>query len=148
MTIELELINKQVNDSLSIDCPEEQDENNEEKKKAEIYYFSASNYNKETMRFIDFIETECFERGNYNKNDIIYISQKYNLLLSRKVRWVVLNAEALVPYCDFEYRKDKNGTEYKWAPIDFVSNEDGFIIPETDDGNGGFLFVYYDGITK
>lgn len=143
MKTELELINKQVEGTLLIESLKEQSDTT-----TQIYYFSASNYNKSAMRFIDFIETECFERENYDKNNIVWIAQKYNLSLSRRVRWVTLKAEDVEPYCDFEHRKDKDGTEYRWAPIDFVSNEDGFIIPETDDGNGGFLFVYYDGITK
>jgi hypothetical protein len=83
-----------------------------------------------TYTFQEFIDTEVDERENYTHEEIDDWVKKYNISLTDECIWVTEDLESLEHY-DFD-------------PDDYsvYSDSEGFIISESDDGDGGYLFVF------
>lgn len=95
----------------------------------------------------DFRNREVVELENYYEEDIEQWKKKYNINDNTKVIWVTKKKEDAYSYSllsdeidDFDFSKvtDEEYTE----TLQTISAEEGFIIPETDDGDGGYLYVY------
>lgn len=128
-------IEKQVNASIEIESKEQAE------MLTNVHFFSNGDYNRKPMRFIDFIETEVFERENCDKELIIDIAKKYNLSLDSIMRWVAIRWQDAAKYND-NYGID-DITELIPGTISTVNKDEGFLIEELYDGDGGFPFVYY-----
>lgn len=98
------------------------------------------------MTINDFIDIEVDDRGNYDIDDVNEWINKYNIQPNTKIIWV-----ALEPYIAARYEMDVEDWDnaeniYNENPNDFnvkiIDSKDGFLIPETDDGDDGFIFVY------
>ena len=98
------------------------------------------------MRFKEFIDLEVNERKNYTRSEINNWMKKYNIDTSDWViwvspqKWVAWRYQELADYFDdTEYLKkqaEKHSDEiYKYT------TKEGYIIPESDDGDDGYLFV-------
>lgn len=94
----------------------------------------------------DFIEIEVEERDNYDLSDVDDWIKKYKITENDKLIWV-----ALKPHIAARYEMDSDDSEnaeevYNRNPSDFnvklIKSDDGFLIPETNDGDGGFIFVF------
>ena len=103
----------------------------------------SSNSAKGAFTFKEFVDVEIDERGNYGNLDIPAIKQKYGLTDSSKVLWVtpekwIANRYNLSSdeYDDAENIPEEDMSVYAYTP------EQGFIIPETNDGDEGYLFVF------
>ncbi len=108
----------------------------------EIYYTSTDPvFGKMTMK--QFIETEVMERGNYTTADVQDWMRKYNLSMNDLAVWVsplkwVANRYNLLAE---EWDKARFIPESEMNVYEIKGNE-GFIIPESDDGDEGYLFVF------
>lgn len=103
-----------------------------------MYYTSAL----KEFTFAEFVEREIDELENYPVSFSEEIKKKYSLSDTDKVIWVSPNPSIAWHYLlGASARWDTPASEIDFNRIQAFSNEDGFIIPETDDGDGGFLFV-------
>jgi len=91
-----------------------------------IKYYSSSNY---WFPFKELMEIED-ERGNYSLEEFKMWKKKYNVKNDDLVIWVT---------------PDKRQVKYyaKGGDIFTYNTNDGFIIPESDDGDDGFVMVKY-----
>jgi hypothetical protein len=104
-----------------------------------------------SYREIQAIETE---RGNYTEEDFDEWADKYAIKPSDEVIWVTPNpimayrylfpAEHWDTIVDLPLRKIKRWCTREFGDSDLyeVTSDEGFIIPESDDGEEGFIFVY------
>ena len=99
------------------------------------------------MTINDFIEIEVEDRENYDIDDVNEWIDKYNINPNTEMIWV-----AEEPYIAARYEmnaEDWDNAEqiYNENPNDFnveiINSNEGFLIPETDDGDGGFIFVFH-----
>lgn len=107
-----------------------------------VQYYTTSR----PMTINDFIEIEVEERENYDIDDVNEWIDKYNIKPNTRIIWV-----ALKPYIASRYEmsaEDWDNAEeiYNENPNDFnvkvINSMDGLLIPESDDGDEGFIFVY------
>jgi len=114
-----------------------------------IYY----NSHGETMLVSDFIEIEIEERDNYELDDVYEWMEKYDFDGSDYCIWVTKNKRDVYKYIlptDY-YDRIENGEDIQELMYEeFGANDvdifeypesSGTIIEETDDGDGGFLFI-------
>ncbi len=106
-----------------------------------VYYTTSS-----PMTIDEFIEIEVEERENYDIDDVNEWIVKYNIKPNTKIIWVALLPHIAARYeMGAEYWDDAEEI-YNENPYDFnvkiISPNDGFLIPESDDGDEGFIFVY------
>ncbi|MBU1067311.1 hypothetical protein KKE60_05960 [Patescibacteria group bacterium] len=87
----------------------------------------------------EFISTEARDRGNYSEQEVSGWMAKYGLTKRDKVIWVSPDKEIAEKYTlTAEQIAQGERSEVEVGKID---TSEGFIIPESDDGNGGFLFA-------
>ena len=84
-----------------------------------------------TMLFSEFIELEVDERENYEMSDVEEWMVKYKITTDSECIWVTEDKAVAKSY---HYTDGEEVVE--------IDSEKGFIIPETDDGDEGFLFIY------
>ncbi|MFX1453809.1 MAG: hypothetical protein ACFFDB_00405 [Promethearchaeota archaeon] len=95
-----------------------------------IYY----NTHGEFYSLKEFYEIEIKQRNNYSIEELLEWMIKYSLTPEARVIWVTPKIEVALSY--EPGIKKKNLIEY--------SSEDGNIIVESNDGNDGYLFYYYE----
>lgn len=109
---------------------------------AKVYYTSSDPvFDKITMG--QFIETEVEERGNYTHTEVKKWMGKYGLSMNDLAIWVsplkwVANRYTLLAQ---EWDKAKFIPESEMN-VSEIRSDEGFIIPESDDGEEGYLFVF------
>lgn len=102
------------------------------------------------MSWAEMISTEVEERGNYRKKEIKAWEKKYSIAPSDRVIWVTPSMQTVLTYiAKAEDREeilnldDSETTEYiiqnRLQPPQEYSDDEGFIIPESNDGNNGYL---------
>ena len=122
-------------------------ENNNE----ETYY----NSHGETMPFTEFIEIEVEERENYEMEEVDEWIEMYDIDIDSECIWVTKDKRNVYKYvltADYWDAIDNGDDIDDMLVKEFGSSDDttiyeytsdeGFIIEETDDGDGGFLFVF------
>lgn len=122
--------------------------------KSEAVYYNSHGV---PMTFSDFIYTEVEDKDNYKIEEIDVWKDKYKIKDDDLVIWVTPNKRVAQTYMapsylfdelidapsDFDAEqiiKNEMGMDAQTEPIAFKS-KDGFIIPESDDGDEGFLMV-------
>lgn len=114
---------------------------NENKNIPDKYYTTS-----DVMTIDDFIEIEVDERENYDIEDVNEWIEKYNIDSNSKIIWVALEPHIAARYQMLAEDWDNAEKIYKENPHDYdveiIDSNDGFLIPETDDGDLGFIFVY------
>jgi lipopolysaccharide assembly outer membrane protein LptD (OstA) len=98
--------------------------------KEELKYYNSHGY---TMTWKHMKELEVYERGNYKPEEVKQWEKKYNIKDTDKCIWVTKNKRDVKRYLEYDNDSSNN-------PISFERKQ-GFIIPESNDGDGGFLFV-------
>jgi len=93
-----------------------------------VYYNSHGH----TMLFSEFIELEVEDRENYEMSDIEEWMQKYNITMNSECIWVTEDKNIAKSY----HFNNEHDTVVE------IDSSLGFIIPESDDGDNGFLFIY------
>lgn len=101
------------------------------------------NSHGEAHNFSDFIKTEVKERENYDMKEVKKWKAEYGIKGDPKCIWVtadkwIANSYNL-PAGDYNKRYEVPEEEINVAEIDA---SEGFVIPETDDQDEGFLFIY------
>lgn len=95
------------------------------------------------VTFAEFIETEVEDRQNYTIQEIHNWRKKYNIQSWEECIWVTANKWIANSYnlLASEYERRYN---YKEQELEFVEipATAGFIIPESEDGDEGFLLIY------
>jgi hypothetical protein len=96
------------------------------------------------MTMSEFKELEVDERTNYEPEMIDEWMKKYNLTDNSEVIWVSSDKRIANRY-NLPAVEWENAMNIPEEEIDVVeiSNAEGKIITESDDGDDGFLFVYY-----
>lgn len=104
------------------------------------YYNSHGNI----MSMSEFIEIEVEDRSNYSKEEIEEWINKYNIKEDDKVIWVTPKKWVANRYnlSSEDWYKAEKVPEEQMNVFEFDDNQ-GFIIPESDDGDDGYLFVFY-----
>ena len=115
----------------------------------ESYYNSHGNYST----FAEIRDIEVDERDNYPMEMFNEWQEKYNIKDDDKVIWVTNNKKRAYSYLlppdyydsilnmsDRQIKKALSREGYDDS-ISEINEKDGFIIPESDDGDNGFLFV-------
>lgn len=103
------------------------------------------------MSWNEFIQIEVRERENYSIKEVKGWASKYGIKPETMVIWVTKDPKQALFYIAQaqSYNDVKNLTlaefEQKWgvssSSLYTYSPEDGFVIEESNDGDGGFLFV-------
>jgi len=112
------------------------------------YYNSHGEY----VPFYEIRELEVYERDNYPRETFDEWQKKYNIKDEDLCIWVTNSKKQaytyLLPSAYHDDIIDKTDKEIEqWIEregIDEVyeiNDKDGFIIPESDDGDNGFLFI-------
>ena len=96
------------------------------------------NSHGQKMLFSEFIEIEVEERRNYPMRAVSRWMKKYNISPEDECIWVTKEPEHAFRYLDW----DQGRANYTVENLHHIRATDGFLIPESDDGDGGFLFVY------
>lgn len=115
-------------------------------------YYNSHGY---TMQPADFIELEIEERGNYTLDEFLAWQDKYGFADDAKLIWVTANPLMALSYeTDAESKDDVDAGmsaeefEEKWgvSVSDLAEFDEtaGTIITESNDGDGGFLFVLHN----
>jgi len=86
----------------------------------------------------EFISTEVRDRGNYSEREVADWMAKYGLTKRDKVIWVSPDKATAEKYTLTAEQIEKGERP---GEADRVDISEGFIIPESDDGGGGFLFA-------
>jgi hypothetical protein len=92
---------------------------------------------KEPILFNNFIEQEVYKNSKFTPEDILRWMEKYFLTLDDKVVWVSPDKDMCYRFNDTETQEIKHYTL-----------SDGFIIPESDDSNNGFLMILRDCLSQ
>jgi hypothetical protein len=112
---------------------------NENKK--ELNYYTTSY----EMSIDEFIEIEVEERENYELKDVKKWIKKYRIKDDEEIIWV-----ATEPYIAARYEMDSNDWDnaeevYNNNPDEYnvrtIYSNEGILIPESDDGDDGFIFI-------
>lgn len=92
--------------------------------------------------FAEFKDIEVGDRENFEPDLIDEITKKYNLKDDDRVIWVTPDKRMAHRYnlASSEWDKIQDIPNEELEAVEF-SDKDGFIIPETDDGDNGFLMV-------
>lgn len=93
------------------------------------------------MTMDEFIEVEVEDRGNYDIGDVRDWINKYDLENS-EVIWVTPKLDKAKMYAT---SSEEDSDDWENVPDDEIysyTDKEGFIIPESDDGEDGFLFVF------
>jgi hypothetical protein len=114
-----------------------------------VYYNSHGEY----APFHEIRELEVYDRENYTPDEFEKWQKKYEITDGDMCIWVTKSKKQAYTYLlpaqyhddimgmdEWEVKKwiDEEGIEEELHEID---DKDGFIIPESDDGDDGFLFV-------
>ena len=113
------------------------------------------NSHGETMPFSEFIEIEVEERENYEMEEVEEWIEKYDIDIDSECIWVTNDKRNVYKYiltADYwtaiengddidDMLMKEFGTSDETVIYEY-SSEEGFIIEETDDGDGGFLFIF------
>jgi hypothetical protein len=94
-----------------------------------VYYSSHG----QAYTLKDFISIEVHDRGNYTMAEVGLWKRKYNLRDTTPCIWVTSSFRRTHRYAG--YKLDRR------EAITYTSPRDGFIIPESDDGDEGYLFI-------
>lgn len=98
------------------------------------------------MSIKDFIKLEVKERDNYDIDEVKEWIKKYNIGKNDKLLWVALEPHIAARYQMNSEDWDNAKQIYNLNPNEFdvqiINANDGFLITETDDGDGGFIFVF------
>lgn len=117
----------------------------------QIYY----NSNGLVQTFTEIMKSES-EKGNYSRTEFKDWARKYNIESYQKCIWVTPNKRQAISYqatsqdhdailYDFSDNELKEYVESVGINNPYIiDNKFGFIIPESDDGDDGFIFVYTD----
>lgn len=114
-----------------------------------IYYSSHGCF----ANWSEIRELEVDERDNYPDEEVDEWEEKYGLKDDDKVLWVAKDKRMAASYgCDSDdleyilsasdedFLKYCEENEYDSEPEE-INIEDGFLIEESDDGDGGYIFV-------
>jgi len=106
-----------------------------------IYYTTSHN-----QTLAEFIETEVKDRENYTKKEIREWKKKYHLTNDTVLIWVALYKWRAFSYLlgAEEMEGAENLSENEMYDVEEIKTEDGYIIPESDDGDDGFIFIYHN----
>jgi ribosomal protein S18 acetylase RimI-like enzyme len=117
---------------------QKQQEARGEKQEVKKYY----NSHGKPYSFKEFVETEVEERGNYRKEFVDEIAKKYNISGDDKVIWVTPDKHIAHSYnLNADERDNVHDIPEDELSVYEYSDKDGFIIPETDDEDDGYLMV-------
>jgi hypothetical protein len=98
------------------------------------------------MKINDFIDIEVEERENYDIEDVNDWIKKYKIDTNDDLIWVALEPHIAARYQMGAEDWDNAKEIYEENPgrfdIETINSKRGFIIPETDDGDDGFIFVF------
>lgn len=94
-------------------------------------------------------ETEVTERNNYTMRTFRAWEKKYNIKPSDRVIWITPDKKMAYTYAALAQDYDKiMGMTLKEVEAEFGADEiteiesnTGYIIPESDDGDNGYIFV-------
>ena len=102
-------------------------------------YYTTSH--SQTLK--QFIEVEVKERENYTPDEINRWKAKYNLTNDTKVIWISPKKYVAYSYTlpAEEMNNAINVPESEMYDVKEIPADKGFIIPESDDGDDGFVFV-------
>ncbi len=116
----------------------------------ESYYNSHGSWST----FAEIRELEVDERGNLPREEYDEWQEKYNIKDNDEAIWVTTNKKQAYAYMlPADYFEEVHNMNYrqikrilrKEGYDDFdvveISEKDGFIIPESEDGDNGFIFV-------
>jgi len=107
-----------------------------------INYYTTSG----PMTMDDFIDIEVEERENYDLDDVNEWIEKYDIKSNDDIIWVALEPHIAARYQMNGGDWDNAKEVYDGNPHDFdvkvIDSSKGFLIPETDDGDEGFIFVF------
>lgn len=107
-----------------------------------INYYTTSG----PMSMDDFIDIEVEERENYDLDDVNEWIEKYDIKSNDNIIWVALEPHIAARYQMNSGDWDNAKEIYDRNPHDFdvkvIDSSKGFLIPETDDGDEGFIFVF------
>ena len=109
---------------------------------SQVYYSSHCN----PYPFAEWIEIEIYDRSNYTLEQVTEWMEKYGFTKEHKVIWVSPDPKIAYRYGLSAYNWDikipdelLNGV---LKEITHYTTDEGFIIPESDDGCRGFVFVF------
>jgi len=94
-----------------------------------------------TMNIAQFIETEVNERRNYTLEEVIRWIKKYHISSTSRLIWVSSNKAVAYKYGLLAKDWDRP-LPVELTGVREIRDDEGFIIPESDDGDEGFLFVF------
>lgn len=98
------------------------------------------------MTINDFIEIEVEDRDNYEIDEVNNWIKKYKITENDKLIWVAMKPHIAARYEMNAEDWDHAEEIYNKYPNDFnvkiIKSNKGFLIPETDDGDEGFIFVF------
>lgn len=114
------------------------------------YYNSHGN----SMDWSEFVEIEVRERKNYPMREVRKWEKKYNIKPETPVIWVTKTPNEALYYMtlaqshsDIKMLSTKEFEE-KWnvstSDLHEFTPEDGYLIPESEDGDGGYLMVLFN----
>lgn len=104
------------------------------------------------MSWLEFVETEVNDRKNYPRKEVNSWKKKYAINNESRVIWVTPNPKVALYYqavADSYHDLDKLSIDEFEKKYDVTRNDlaeyqvpaEGFIIPESDDGDNGYLLV-------
>ncbi len=106
------------------------------------YYYTTSH----PMPMGEFIEIEVEDRQNYDIGDVEEWMSKYGIDMDDMVLWVALEPHVAarygMPSGDWDRCKEIYEADPDAYDVEAVKSSDGVLIPESDDGDDGFLFLY------
>lgn len=89
------------------------------------------------MYFGEFIELEVESRENYEMEEIEQWKRKYNISNDTECIWITRDEETAYTYHD-DYL---NNYPFQKNVVKKINPDAGFLIPESDDGDNGFLMI-------
>jgi hypothetical protein len=97
------------------------------------------------MNIEEFIDIEVNDRENYTIEDIKGWIEKYNINDNDSLIWVATEPYIAARYQMLAQDWDRAEEVYNENPdeygVEIITATDGFIIPESDDGDNGYIFV-------
>ena len=116
----------------------------------ESYYNSHGSY----ASWADIRDIEVYDRENYTPEEFKEWQDKYDITDGDQVIWVTKNKKQAYAYLlpadyhdtvlnmsDRQIKMVLNKNGQNGDELTEIKETDGFIIPESDDGDGGYLFV-------
>jgi hypothetical protein len=114
-----------------------------------VYYNSHGNFSS----FFNIRQLEETERENYPKGTFDSWAEQYGISDDDSCIWVTKDKKQAYTYLLPSQYHDEIMSKEEWEVEEWiddkrieeklyeVDDKDGYIIPESDDGDGGFLFV-------